>query len=70
MTDEEILALKPFFDLGHQGDFDYTQIRQTLAMTPTERLERHEGWRLFVKEALENAALRQRRHCATEPSTR
>ena len=48
------------FDLGHRGDFDYTQIERCLALTPWERLERHESWRLFVKEALENARLRQR----------
>jgi uncharacterized protein (DUF433 family) len=47
------------FDLGHQGDVDYTQILQALKLTPDERLERHEGWRLFVKEALRNAAIRQ-----------
>ena len=57
MTDEEILALKPYFDLGHQGDFDYTQIRHMLAMTPTERLRHHEGWRLFVKEVAPRARL-------------
>jgi hypothetical protein len=47
------------FDLGHQGDVDYTQIDMMLALTPTERLDKHEGWRLFVKEALRNAAVRQ-----------
>lgn len=47
------------FDLGHRGDFDYTQIAHCLAMTPTERLRHHEGWRLFVKKALENARLRE-----------
>ncbi len=47
------------FDLGHQGDVDYTQIDQCLALTPTQRLDKHEGWRLFLKEALENARLRQ-----------
>ena len=48
-------------DWGHRGDFDYTQIRAQLAMTPTERLRHHESWRLFVKEALNNARLRQNR---------
>ena len=48
-------------DLGHQGDFDYTQIEAFLRMTPEQRLDQHEGWRLFVKEALENARIRQRR---------
>jgi hypothetical protein len=43
------------FDLGHQGDVDYTQILQCLRLTPTERLDRHESWRLFAKEALRNA---------------
>ena len=43
-------ALRPYFDLGHQGDFDWTQIDHHLAMTPTERLLHHERWRLFIKE--------------------
>jgi uncharacterized protein (DUF433 family) len=47
-----------FFDLGHQGEVDYTQIVQALAMTPDELLERHEGWRLFLKEVQEHVALR------------
>jgi len=46
-----------FFDLGHQGDVDYTQITQSLAMTPEELLERHEGWRLFLRETQDNVAL-------------
>jgi hypothetical protein len=50
-----------YTDLGHRGDFDFTQIRASLALTPTERLDRHESWRLFVKEALANAQLRQKR---------
>lgn len=54
-------ALNPaLFDLGHQGDVDYTQIDQMLRLTPTQRLDKHEGWRLFVKEALRNARLRQK----------
>jgi Uma2 family endonuclease len=48
-----------YFALGHQGDFDRTQIAARLAMTPTERLRHHESWRLFVKEALNCAALRR-----------
>ena len=48
-----------YFDLGHQGGFDRTQIAARLAMTPTERLRHHESWRLFVKEALNRAALRR-----------
>lgn len=54
-----ILETSPRFDEGHQGDVDYTQLRQCLVRTPTERLDHHEGWRLFVKEALRNAELRQ-----------
>ncbi len=46
------------FDRGHQGDFDYTQIDICLSLTPMQRLDKHEGWRLFVKEALENARIR------------
>ena len=48
-----------FFDLGHQGDVDYTQINQALAMTPDELLERHEGWRVFLREVRRNVALRE-----------
>ena len=47
------------FDLGHRGDVDRTQILQSLRLTPTQRLDRHEGWRLFLKEALRNARIRQ-----------
>jgi hypothetical protein len=45
-------ALDPrrFYDLGHQGDVDRTQIRQSLALSPTERLRRHEGWRRLFRE--------------------
>jgi uncharacterized protein (DUF433 family) len=50
------------FNLGHTDDVDYTQIAQTLRLTPAERLERHEGWRLFAKEALRRAAIRQGHH--------
>lgn len=49
-----------YFDLGHQGDFDRTQIAARLAMTPTERLRHHESWRLFVKETLSRAELRRK----------
>jgi hypothetical protein len=57
--DEKLQPVPPsMFDLGHQGDFDYTQIDHMLSLTPTQRLDKHEGWRLFVKEALENARLR------------
>jgi hypothetical protein len=57
------------YDLGHQGDFDYTQIAQTLAMTPTERLRRHESWRLFVKEAIARAELRRGNNCQANSGT-
>jgi uncharacterized protein (DUF433 family) len=53
------------FDLGHQGDVDYTQIAQARTMTPDELLARHEGWRLFLREALDHVALRER----DDPST-
>jgi hypothetical protein len=54
-----IVETLPVYDLGHQGDVDYTQIAEMLALTPTQRLDRHEEWRLFVKEALTRAAIRQ-----------
>lgn len=59
---KDVLDAESIFDRGHQGDFDYTQIALQLTMTPTERLDKHEGWRLFMKEALARAALRQRDH--------
>jgi hypothetical protein len=66
MTADTTTTRKPaqpdasLFDLGHQGDVDRTQIAARLAMSPTERLRHHESWRLFVKEALANAALRRK----------
>lgn len=51
-----------YFDLGHQGDFDRTQIAARLRMTPTERLREHESWRLFIRECLERAKLRRENH--------
>lgn len=51
-----------FFDLGHQGDFDRTQIAAFLRMTPVERLRQHEGWRIFVEESLQRAELRRKSH--------
>lgn len=59
MTNRAALSdLQQLFDLGHQGDVDYTQIARMLALTPTERLRHHERWRLFVKEAASRAELR------------
>ena len=60
VTDEMRELLKPYYDLGHQGDVDYTQIRECLALTPTERLRRHERGRLFVKEVVPRAKLIRR----------
>ena len=54
-----------YFDLGHQGDFDRTQIAARLQMTPNERLQHHEPWRLFVKECLQRAELRRKNHRRT-----
>ena len=58
-TDRPNLLDPPPLDLGHREDFDYTQIDLMLRLTPAQRLDLHEGWRLFAKEALRNAALRQ-----------
>ncbi len=69
LTTEELLKLRPYFDLGHQGDVDYTQIASSLRMTPTERLRRHEGWRYFVKEIAPRAKLLRRGNRPTGPST-
>ncbi|MFO0967782.1 MAG: hypothetical protein U0793_19645 [Gemmataceae bacterium] len=46
-----------FFDLGHHGDVDRTQILRLLRMTPTERLRHHERWRYFLKEVAPRAKL-------------
>ena len=59
-----------YFDLGHQGDVDATQLDQMLALTPTQRLDKHEGWRLFVKEAVRNAELSQEHHRDADESKR
>jgi hypothetical protein len=45
--------------LGHQSEVDYTQIASLMSQTPEQRLDKHEG-RLFAKEALTSARLRQR----------
>lgn len=50
-------------ELEHGGDIDYTEIARCLAMTPIERLQYHEEKRLFVKEALKNARLREGQAC-------
>ena len=50
---------QPATDLGHRGDVDQPQIQALLSLTPTERLRKHEGWRLFVKKALADAELRR-----------
>jgi len=60
MNENSTPAPEVRYDRGHQGDIDYTLLDLMLALTPEERLKKHEGWRLFVKEALKNAALRER----------
>lgn len=63
------LEQQPILDLGHRGDLDYTQIAEMLALTPTERLRRHERWRYFVKEVAARAKLLRRRDRQADPST-
>ena len=53
----DLAEQEKFFDLGHHGDVDYTQILESLAMTPDQRLDRLEAWRVFVKEAMARAAI-------------
>jgi hypothetical protein len=50
---------EPAADLGHRGDVDRPRIEALLRLTPTERLRKHEGWRLFVQKALADAELRR-----------
>ena len=49
----------PLNDLGHQGEVDITQIEKMLRLTPTQRLRKHESWRLFARKALSDAKLRR-----------
>ncbi len=50
------------FELGHQGEFDRTQIARFLAMSPTERLRHYDSWRAFVEECHQRAELRRKNH--------
>jgi hypothetical protein len=43
--------VRSLYDLGHQGDVDRTQLARALALTPDQRLRRHEGWRPLLKGA-------------------
>ena len=65
----DFLERHPVFDLGHQGDLDYTQIAEMLTLTPTERLRRHESWRYFVKELAPRAKLLRRGDRPVNPGT-
>jgi uncharacterized protein (DUF433 family) len=58
-----------FFDLGHQGNVDYTQIAQARSMTPDALLERHEAWQRFFREARDRVALRERHHRQAGPGS-
>lgn len=42
------LAPQAYFDLGHQGDLDYTQIAKSLSLTPSQRWGRFVQWRQFL----------------------
>jgi hypothetical protein len=59
----------PQFDLGHRDDVDRTLIVQSLSLTPDKRLARHEGWRLFVKEAHARAGIHQGNHPSADSSS-
>ena len=65
---EKTEPLPGIVDLGHHGAVDFTQLDRFLQLTPNERLDRHEGWRLFVKEALARAALREGDRSPTDAS--
>lgn len=36
---------RQYYDLGHQGDYDRTQLEAMLKLSPTERLRRHAIWK-------------------------
>lgn len=38
---------RQFYDMGHQGDCDRTQIDFALTLTPAERLRRHQSWQSY-----------------------
>jgi len=40
---------QPSYDLGHQGDLDYTQIARMLARTPEQRWRSYQRWRGLLK---------------------
>jgi hypothetical protein len=40
---------RQYYDLGHQGDLDMTQIEAALRLSPDERYERHERWRSLLR---------------------
>ena len=64
---EAVQDPRVYFDLGHREDVDYHALLIALRLTPTQRLDRHEGWRLFVKEALSRAKLPQGNDHAAGP---
>src|SRR5687767_4996904 len=39
---------RAYYDLGHQGDFDATQLAQLARLSPAERLARHQRWRQWL----------------------
>jgi hypothetical protein len=48
------------FDLGHQENVDRHRLAKLLTLTPTQRLDRHESWRVFLREAMARARFSQR----------
>ena len=47
----EQIDVKPSYDLGHLGDFDYTQITKMQSMTPERRWQRFKRWRRLLKRS-------------------
>jgi hypothetical protein len=44
--------VRRYFDLGHQGDADVTQIERMLRLSPAERLRRHQHWQQYWRSSL------------------
>lgn len=44
--------VQPSYDLGHQGDLDYTQIARMLTRTPEQRWRSYQRWRGLLKRNL------------------
>src|SRR4051794_34412317 len=45
-----ITDVRKYYDLGHQGDVDWTQIDRQLSLSPGDRLLRHQRWAAYWRK--------------------